>query len=92
MARTFEQFVEAVRDSLEGQAERKGYSVGGVNGPNPLAEFAAKTGLDPGHSIGEIVFKCVEYLKQPREVALFKIAAWSYILWKHSPGDDRNIE
>ena len=81
--RTFAAFMEEVRASLEGHAERKGYSNGGADGVNPLAEFMVTIGAEPGHSVGEIIHKCVEHLKSPRDVNLVKIAAWAFIAYRH---------
>jgi hypothetical protein len=54
-----------------------------------LSEVAKLLHLEPQHGIGEIVYKCAEYLKNPREVLLVKIAGWSYILWREMPDDSR---
>lgn len=82
MARTFEEFAAAVKDSCEGQANRKGYTASTIDGPNQLCEVGQLMNFEPQHGIGEIVFKCREYLVNPREVLLVKIAGWAYILWR----------
>ena len=81
MARRFEEFLEAVRDSVEAQAKRKNYSENGVAGENKLSEVGRLLEFEPQHGIGEIVYKCAEYLKNPREVLLIKIAGWAGVLW-----------
>lgn len=80
--RTFEQFMQAVRDSCEAYAQKKGYTVEDVNGSNQLLDITRALGINNQHGIAEIIYKCVEFLKEPREVLLVKIAGWSYILWK----------
>ena len=83
----FEQFTKEMRESCEIHAKRKGYSNGGVDGDNHLAEFKWKIGLEPQHSIGEIIFKCIEYLAHPRRILLVKIASWAYMLYRYGPED-----
>lgn len=80
--KSFEVFAESVRDSCDGQARRKGYTQNDVNGPNQLSEVGRLLNFEPQHGIGEIVYKCAEYLRNPREVLLIKIAGWAYILWR----------
>jgi hypothetical protein len=88
MAKRFEDFLEAVRDSVEGQAKRKNYTKNDVNGENQLSEVGRLLEFEPQHGIGEIVYKCAEYLKNPREVLLIKIAGWAGVLWmRHEQGE-----
>src|ERR1700675_1681062 len=82
----FEEFLEAVRDSVEGQAKRKNYSENGLAGENKLGEVGRLMELEPQHGLGEIVYKCAEYLKNPREVLLIKIAGWAGVLWMRHEG------
>jgi hypothetical protein len=83
--RAFEDFAKLVRDSVEGQAKRKGYTDNDTGGDNKLAQITQILGIGDAHGIGEIIYKATEYLKNPREVLLIKIAGWCYILWtKHS--------
>lgn len=84
---SFETFAAAVRDSCEGQAKRKGYTDSDANGPNQLAEVGRLLNFEPEHGIGEIVYKCAEYLRNPREVLLVKIAGWAFILWKRNQAE-----
>jgi hypothetical protein len=86
LARTFEQFVEAVRDSCESHAKRKNYTTEGIDGENQLLRICALLNIDKQHGIGEIIYKCAEYLTNPREVLLIKIAGWAYILWREHSG------
>jgi hypothetical protein len=80
--RTFEEFSKQVKDSCESHAQRKGYTTSDVDGENQLLRVAVALGIHDQHSIGEIVYKCAEYLKAPRDVLLIKIAGWAYIVWK----------
>lgn len=80
--RSFDRFIELVRDSVEAQAAKKGYSDGGADGPNQLLAITQIMGINRQHAIAEIVYKCVEFLKNPREVLLIKISGWSFILWR----------
>ena len=81
--RTFDRFAEQVRESLEKYACSKGYNDKGTDGQNLLYELTKQAGLSAGHSMGEIVYKAVEYGKEPREVLLIKIAAWAFLEWKY---------
>jgi hypothetical protein len=100
MVKRFEDFLEAVRDSVEAQAKRKNYSENGVAGENKLSEVGRLLEFEPQHGIGEIVYKCAEYLRNPREVLLVKIAGWAGVLWmRHeqppapgSPWDEQFLE
>ncbi len=83
--RTFAEFQRLVKESLEEHAQRKGYNRNGADGENLLYEFTAKVGAEPGHTIGEVIYKLVEFLHQPREVLLIKGAGWLYLLWRHLP-------
>lgn len=87
--RTFEAFIKLVQDSCEGQAKRKGYAEAGADGNNPLIDFKTSIGIEPHHSIGEIIMKCVEYIKEPRESCIIKIAAWAFLVWKNEPNIKR---
>jgi hypothetical protein len=83
--RTFVQFVEEVRGSLEEHAERKGYNTNGADGDNALYQFTLEIGAEPGHSVGECVYKLREVLHEPREVLPLKVAAWMFLLWRDTP-------
>ena len=85
--RTFDEFAKAVRDSCEGHAKRKGYTTSDADGDNQLITVATAMGFHEAHSIGEIVYKCAEYLKAPRDVLLIKIAGWAYVVWRARNGD-----
>ena len=80
--RTLDEFLALVKDSVDGQARRKGYTDNDVDGPNKLADVTRIIGIQRAHAVGECVYKLVEYLKNPREVLLIKVAGWCYILWK----------
>ena len=81
--RGVEKFFHAVRESLETHAQRKGYNETGADGPNLLYELTKQIGASAGHSMGEIIYKATEYMKEPREVLLIKIAAWAFLEWKY---------
>ena len=87
--RTLDAFLALVKDSVDGQAKRKGYTDNGVDGPNKLAEITKLIGIQAAHGVGECVYKLVEYLKNPREVLLIKVAGWMYILW-HDHADPKD--
>ena len=80
--RTFEEYAALVLDSCESQAKRKGYTDNDIGGDNKLAQVTAILGIGRAHGIGEIIYKAVEYLKNPREVLLIKISGWCFILWR----------
>jgi hypothetical protein len=80
--RTFEEFSKQVRESVDQQAKRKGYTEKNIDEENKLAAITKLMGIQAQHGAGEIVYKITEYLKNPREVLLIKIAGWCYILWR----------
>lgn len=85
MEKTFEAFTKAVRDSVENHARRKNYTTEGADGDNQLLKVCTLLGIHEQHSIGEIIYKAVEYLKAPqatKKVLLEKIAGWSFVLWR----------
>lgn len=86
----FDEFVAAVKDSVEGHAKRKNYTTGGVDDPNQLLNVMTTLGIHDEHSIGEIVYKCAEYLKTPRDapakrVLMEKVAGWAWVIWRELP-------
>jgi len=80
--RTFDEFAKQVRESVDAHAKRKGYTENDLDGENKLAAITGLLGIRAQHGVGEIIYKATEYLKNPREVLLVKIAGWAYILWK----------
>lgn len=82
MKASLDEFLEAVRDSVESHAKRKNYTDHGADGENKLVTIMAAMGIGVPHGIGEIVYKCTEYLRNPREVLLIKIAGWAFIIWR----------
>lgn len=83
--RTFQEFADAVRDSVEAHAKRKNYTTEGADGDNQLLKVCTLLGIHEHHSIGEIIYKCAEYLKAPlptKKILLEKIAGWAFILWR----------
>ena len=81
--RTLNDFNKLVQESLEKHAERKGYNDTGADGDNMLYQFTKHIGASGGHSMGEIIYKATEYMKDAREVLLIKIAAWAFLEWKY---------
>jgi hypothetical protein len=81
--RTLNDFNKLVQESLEKHAERKGYNDTGADGDNMLYRFTKHIGASNGHSMGEIIYKATEYMKDAREVLLIKIAAWAFLEWKY---------
>ena len=83
--RTFNAFVTAVQDSVEGHAKRKNYTAGNADDDNQLLRVCVLLGIHDHHAIGEIIYKAVEFLKAPkatRKILLEKIAGWSFVLWR----------
>jgi hypothetical protein len=90
MAKTFDQFVAAVRDSVDNHAKRKNYTTKGVDGENQLLKVCTTLGIHEHHAIGEIIYKSAEFLKAPqatKKVLLEKIAGWAFVLWRELEGD-----
>lgn len=80
--KSFDGFMAEVRASLEKHAVRKGYNDHGADGGNSLYDFTCEIGAEPGHTIGEIIYKGREYCHEPRAVLPVKIAAWAFLLWR----------
>jgi hypothetical protein len=85
--RNFNDFNKLVKESLEQHARRKGYNNEGADGDNMLYQFTKHIGASGGHSMGEIIYKATEYMKEAREVLLIKIAAWAFLEWKYFKGN-----
>jgi hypothetical protein len=79
---SFDAFFSAVRDSCENHAKRKNYTTNDINGPNQLFTIMQTLGINKAHSVGEIIYKCAEYLKTPRRVLMEKVAGWAWIVWR----------
>jgi len=77
-----DEFLALVKESVDAKAREKNYTQTDADGKNQLIEVGTLLSFEPQHGIGEIVYKCAEYLKNPREVLLIKIAGWAYILWR----------
>lgn len=83
-ARTFEQFVSAVQESLGKHAKRKGYAESeDINGRQPAMESRIAMQLEPQYCLGEIVSKMREYQQEPRGVVLEKMAGLIFLLWRY---------
>ena len=81
--RTFQTFMNAAEDLLNGTAASKGYSPNGPDGSNPLYAFVEHAVGGSQHAIGEIIYKAVRYQHQRDPKDLLKIAAWAYLVWRH---------
>lgn len=79
--------MQAVRESCEKHAQRKGYTSGHIDGPNQLLVVVTALGIHQHHAIGEIIYKAAEFLKTPRRVLLEKIAGWAWTIWRELPDD-----
>lgn len=84
---SFEGFMKAVKSSLDEHARRKNYTDGGANDGNKMIAVMVLLGIHAPHSIGEIIYKCSEYLKTPRRVLVEKCAGWAYCLWRETKED-----
>ena len=78
-----EVFFKLVEESLGIHAARKGYSENGADGENLLYRLTAESGISSGHAMGEILYKALEYAKEPREVLLIKICGWALLEWRY---------
>lgn len=81
---TLDAFFAAVRSSVDGHAKRKNYSDNGPDGENKLLNVVVLLGIHQHHAIGEIIYKCAEYLRTPRRVLLEKVAGWAFVLWRET--------
>jgi hypothetical protein len=81
---TLDDFFNAVRSSVNDHAKRKNYTDDGADGDNKLLIVMSALGIHTPHAIGEIVYKCAEYLRCPRRVILEKIAGWAFVIWREN--------
>lgn len=79
---SFDAFMSAVRSSIDDHAKRKGYTDNDPNGANKLSEAVSLLGIHEQHCIGEIIYKCAEWLRTPRRVLMEKVAGWAWLVWK----------
>ena len=81
---SYDEFVRAMHDILNGTASDKRYSQTGPDGHNALYEFVrTHVAFCDGHALGEIVYKAVRYQAKRNPEDLVKIAAWAFLAWKH---------
>jgi hypothetical protein len=83
--KSFQDFTNAVKESVEAHARRKNYTQGGADDNNQLLQICTMLGIHEHHAIGEIIYKAVEYLKAPlstKRVLLEKVAGWAFVLWR----------
>ncbi len=79
-----DEFLAAVKSSVDAFAERKGYHDGQQNTLGPITRLL---GVDQGHAIGEIATKLIEFKREPRRVLAEKIAGWAWRLWLTVPDE-----
>lgn len=79
-ARTFDLFIQQVRELMERKAKTKGYHDSTADGPNQLYDFVET--FCPAHTEGEIIYKVVRYLSKRDPEDLLKIAAWAFLKWR----------
>lgn len=84
---SLDDFFSAVRSSVNEHARRKNYTDGDPDGENKLLVVMAALGIHQQHAIGEIIYKCAEFLRAPRRVLLEKIAGWAWTVWREMPPD-----
>ncbi len=77
---SFGTFCDNVQHTVEGKAKDKAYNDTNVDGPNLLDQLAGKH--FPGHSLGEIFYKTVRFMKKRESSDLEKIAAWAFLEWR----------
>ena len=86
--RTLEEFFTEVKSSIEHHAQKKGYRrTAEADAPNELADFMASIQLSDqlnaaqAHAAFECIYKCVEFLHNPRRVHMEKVAGWASLAW-----------
>jgi hypothetical protein len=80
---TFKSFCVQVEELLGDTAGNKGYNFTGPDGHNIVYEFIHDTTGDHGHGIGEIIYKAIRFMQKRNPDDLLKLAAWSYLVWRH---------
>jgi hypothetical protein len=81
---SFDAFAAAVKSSVDSHAKRKGYTDNDPDGANKLSLAMTQLGIHEAHCIGEIIYKCAEWLKTPRRVLMEKVAGWAWLVWKET--------
>ena len=86
MSIRFDDFCQQIKDILDAKSAGKGYNEQGAEGRNDLYDFIEKFigPVQHAHALGEIVYKVVRYAKKQDPEDLEKIAAWAYLIYKHS--------
>lgn len=79
---TFDNFILAVRETMESKAASKGYNPTGIDGPNVLFDFVTSF-AGAGHALGEIVYKARRFASKRDPEDLVKIAAWAFLAWRY---------
>lgn len=82
MDQSFQGFAAAVEATVDKFAKSKGYTTEDGETGNVACEALKLMGINFPHKIGEIVYKCVEFMHSPRRVILEKIAGTAYIAWR----------
>lgn len=84
---TFDIFIRNVKDKLENTAKEKDYNIGGVDSPNLLDLMTHKH--FSGHSLGEVVYKCIRFRAKGDTTDLEKAAAWLFLEWRNALKDKK---
>ena len=79
----FNRFMKEVKSLLGNKASPKGYS-------DSLDSFVSE--FFPTHTLGEIVYKAVRYLRKRDPEDLAKIAAWAFLRWMDHYNNQINKE
>ena len=87
---TYKMLCHQIEMMLGSTAKEKGYNTTGPNGDNAVYEFIHEATGDHGPGIGEIIYKAIRYMRKRNPEDLLKLAAWSYLVWRHHylMGDD----
>ncbi len=89
--RTLDAFFVEIRESVDNHAKRKNYTEADPDGRNKLLEVLGLLGIHDQHAIGEIVYKCAEFLTckslATKRLLAVKMAGWSWTLWREIPED-----
>lgn len=84
--RTFEEFSKQVRESVDAHAKRKNYTKEGPDGKNQLLGVMQLLNIHYPHAIGEIIYKCAEFLTctklRTKRLLAVKMAGWAFVIWR----------
>lgn len=80
---TYKVFCHKIEMMLGLTAKEKGYNTTGPDGENAVYKFIHEATGDHGHGVGEIIYKAIRYMRKRNPEDLLKLAAWSYLIWRH---------